>query len=262
MANLSLPECTLSFRFFGSWNSRTAKATTARVGLELPPKLGRVADVIDALVEPAGKPRGNRLGGYALLRHRGQNKQQLDRALRPIGFVQRHFEHRRPAALGVGNAAIDAARLADRRKKLPRRIGDHRPRDFHWFGDAGYAERTDKTLVPGDELLDGFRPRVDADPIGHVEREEIAGRQKGVHRLQADVVGIDEIRPGPAAGPHRGVRLGPDVGRPAADDRVLAVRLVPYRSNVDPLTPGQDHRIQLGQPLVGKTVANAHRILG
>ena len=213
MANLSLPGMHAQFQVLRQLELLDGQGHHGQVRLELPPKLGHVAHVIDALVEPAGKPRGNRLGGYALLGHRGQNQEQLDRGLRPIGFVQRHFDHRRLAALGIGNAAIDAARLADRSQKLPRRLGDHRPGDLQRPGHAGYRERTDKTLMPGDKLLHGVRPRVDADPIGHVEREEIAGLQKGVHGLQADVVGIDEIRSGPAAGPHRRVRLGPNVGR-------------------------------------------------
>ena len=105
---------------------------------------------------------------------------------------------------GVGDAAIDAARLADRRQKLPRRIGDHRPGDFQRPGDAGDRERPTTALVPGDKSRHGVR-RPASMPIQSATssvKKSLASRKR-VDGFQADVVGIDEIGPGPARGPAR-----------------------------------------------------------
>ena len=59
---------------------------------------------------------------------------------------------------------------------------------------------------------------------------------------------------------HRAVGLGPHVGRATADDRVLAVRLVPDGSDLDALAAGLDQCIELRPSFQGETVAHAHRI--
>ena len=96
------------------------------------------------------------------------------------------------------------------------------------------SQATDQFLLLCDEPRHGLAASIDADPLGHVQSEEIARFQERVDRLEIDVVGVDEVRAGPTASPHGAVGLAPDVGRAAADDRVLAVRLVPDGSNVTP----------------------------
>ena len=58
---------------------------------ELLLELREVADVIDALVEPAGELRGDRLHRHALVRERREDEQQLGRRLRGVGLVHRDF---------------------------------------------------------------------------------------------------------------------------------------------------------------------------
>ena len=142
-------------------------------------------------------------------------------------------------------------------RNLPHRGGQRGPRDFQRPVEARQRVPADQPLLAGDEAIHAVAARIDADPIGHVEREEIARRQEGIDRFQADVVGVDEIRRGPAAGHYGGAGLGLHVGRATAGDRMLAVRLVPDGRDLDPLAAGQNQRIQLRRPLMAKTIADA-----
>ena len=165
--------------------------------------------------------------------------------------------------LACCDAAIDAARLADRRQELPRRLGDHRPGDFQRPVHAGQstADRQDARA--------GRRNRSTASgPASTPIQSATSSVKKSLASRKASTV----FRPmwsastkyGPVQPRARTARvgLGPNVGRAAAHDRVLAVRLVPDGSDVDALAAGQDQRIELGRPLMGETVANAHRIRG
>ena len=254
--------------------------------LKLPLELRHVANVIYPLVKLTDKTRGDRLERNLFVGRGRKNHQQFHRRLWLGGFIHRHFDYRLATGdcpdfrfagdcpdfrlgengtvplgpLGLLDTSIDAPRLADGRQKLPRRRGDHRPRHFQRTIQSRHRQRTDEPRVTSDKRLDGLLARVGADPVGHVEREEVAGGQKGVHGLQADVVGVDEIGPLPAAGPHRRVSLGPHVFRPAADDRVLAVRFVPDGRDLHAVIPGQQDRLELRQPLAAKTVAHADRV--
>ena len=138
-------------------------------------------------------------------------------------------------ALGAFNATINSPGFADRRQKLLRRLGDHRPGYLQRPVQAGKRQPADKILVPGDETRHGLGRRLDTDPIGHVEREKVARLEEPIDGFQADVVGIDEIRPRPSPGLHGRIRLGPHVRRAAAHDRVFAVRFVPNRGDFDAL---------------------------
>ena len=64
--------------------------------------------------------------------------------------------------------------------------------------------------------LHGVRRRRLADRVGDVDREEVAGGEEPVDRLEADVVGVDVIRLRPAELLHRGVGGGPHARRLAS----------------------------------------------
>jgi len=55
--------------------------------LELCGELFHIADVVDALVEPAAELGRDRLGGDSLVGNRGQDHQQFDRRLRRIRLI-------------------------------------------------------------------------------------------------------------------------------------------------------------------------------
>ena len=129
--------------------------------------------------------------------------------------------------------------------------------------EAGHVEPSREPLVSGDERgPTASAAGVDADPVGHVEREEIAGRQERVDRFQADVVGVDEIGLGPAAGSDRAaVGLGPNVRR--ALPMIVCSRCDLFQTGAmsTPCRPAQDQGVQLGRPLPGEAVADAHGVL-
>ncbi len=76
------------------------------------------------------------------------------------------------------------------------------------------------------------------------------------------MVGVDEVGIRPAEGARRGVGLGADVGGPRADDRVLAVGLVPDGGDRDAEIAGADEGRELGPPLAGEAVADAEAVTG
>ena len=84
---------------------------------------------------------------------------------------------------------------------------------------------------------------------------------EAVDRLQADVIGVDEVRPLPIERDDRGVGFGPDARRLAVHDQVLAVGLVPDRRDVDAELLRLDERGELGLALMGEAIADPHRIL-
>ena len=114
--------------------------------------------------------------------------------------------------------------------------------------------------MPGHEGRDVADASRLADAIGHVDREEVARRQKPVDRVEPDMVGIDEPGVRPFSFRHGGGGGLPNAGRLAADETVLAVRLVPNGGH-DHARGGQPlKRGQLGLGLVGKPVTDAEGI--
>ena len=71
------------------------------------------------------------------------------------------------------------------------------------------------------------------------------------------MVGIEEVRGGPAEGLHGGVGRGAGAGRLGADDVVLAVGLVPDRHDLDAELLGREAGGELGFGFVGEAVAHA-----
>jgi len=59
----------------------------------------------------------------------------------------------------------------------------------------------------------------------------------------------------------RRIRLGANVGRRRADNRMLAVRLVPHRRNVDTGLLRLNNSLQLRPALMTESVANPERVL-
>jgi hypothetical protein len=152
---------------------------------------------------------------------------------------------------------VDAARLLDRLEILAGGAGESVLGDRERFVEARHIEPADERPVLGDEPGDGFVGRGLADEVGHVEREEIARFEERIDGVEADVVGIDEVRTGPAAGFAGGVGLNSHVAGRAAHDRVLAVRLVPHGGDLDtPLFRAQEG-VELRGALMCEPVADA-----
>ena len=62
-----------------------------------------------------------------------------------------------------------------------------------------------------------------ADAVGHVNREEIRGRDETIHRFEPDVVGVHMVRIFPAECFHRRIGFGAQTGRLGADEGMFAV---------------------------------------
>ena len=183
MANLSLPECTLSFRFFGSRNSPIANATTAKSSSNCRANSDRSPTYSTPLLNrPANRGAIVWAGMPSSATAARINSSSTGR-LRPIGFVQRHLDHRRLPWFRLLDAAIDASGLADRGQELSRRIGDRLPRDFQRPVDARQREPPRQRVVPCDEIVNGLVARVAADPVGDVEGEEVARFQRSRPRF-------------------------------------------------------------------------------
>jgi len=91
-----------------------------------------------------------------------------------------------------------------------------------------------------------------ANRVGHVNREEIRGRDETIHGFEPDVVGVHVIWFLPAERLYRRIRLGAQTGRFGADELVFAIRLVPDGNNIRAKLGGQDARAKLRVALVRK----------
>ena len=100
-----------------------------------------------------------------------------------------------------------------------------------------------------------------ADHVTHIHGEEIAAVDEAIHRRQIDVVRIHAVGPRPAELLHGRVCLLAQRHRFRAHDLVLAIRLVPHRSDVDARLLRLDDGHQLCLALVQKPVAQAHAVL-
>jgi len=114
--------------------------------------------------------------------------------------------------------------------------------------------------VFGHELGNCIVARIGADVVGHVQCEKIARFEESVQGFQANMVGIDEIRGFPISSLNSGIGLNADALGLGAHYAVFAVGLVPDWGNGNALVTGHDHRIQLGNALMCKAVADAHRV--
>src|SRR5687768_5298345 len=111
-----------------------------------------------------------------------------------------------------------------------------------------------------------FHERIDravgcgrTDAIGDVDGKKIAGLEKAIHRLAANVIGIDMPWPRPTELLDGGECSLADAARLGADERVLAIGFVPYRHDVDPIIGQHLKGSQLSLSLMRKTVAHSKR---
>jgi hypothetical protein len=74
------------------------------------------------------------------------------------------------------------------------------------------------------------------------------------------VVRVNVVRQGPVQSLHSRIRCGTGRARLGADDRVLAVRLVPDGDDFNTLLQRLTARLQLGASLVGEAIADANRV--
>ena len=153
--------------------------------------------------------------------------------------------------------AVDLARFLDGQEELSGRTLDVGARGRERTVDAGEGERADELGVAVDEGLHrGGIGRL-GDEVGDVDGEEVGDADEALDGLQADVVGVEEVRSGPAERLHGGVGRGAGARRLGADDVVLAVGLVPDRHDLDAELLGRKAGGELGFGFVGEAVAHA-----
>ena len=229
----------------------------AEVVVELAFELGEVADVVDALVETAGELRGDGLDRHAFVGDGGEDDEQLGRGLGAVGLVHRDLGDEAADALHGDDVAVDLAGFLDGEQELGGRALDVGARGRERTVDAGEGERADELRVAVDEGLDRGGVGGLGDEVGDVDGEEVGDADETLDGLQADVVGVEEVRGGPAEGLHGGVGRGAGAGRLGADDVVLAVGLVPDRHDLDAELLGREAGGELGFGFVGEAVAHA-----
>ena len=229
----------------------------AEVVVELAFELGEVADVIDAFVETAGELRSDGLDRHAFVGDGREDHEQFRRGLRAVGLVHRDLRDEAADALHRDDMAVDLAGFLDGEEELGGRALDVGARGRERTADAGEGERADELRVAVDEGLDRGGVGRLGDEVGDVDGEEVGDADETVDGLQADVVGVKEVRGGPAEGLHGGVGRGAGAGRLGADDVVLAVGLVPDRHDLDAELLGRKAGGELGFGFVGEAVAHA-----
>ena len=224
-------------------------------------ELGGIADVIDALVETSGELRCDGLDRDALVGDGGEDHQQFRRGLRAVGFVHGNLGHEIRALRG-DDVVIDRFRFLGGFEELVGGLLDIRAGNLERLGYACDGYRADEFRMFVDKRGDIRGIGGLADVIGDIEGEEIAGRDEAIHRLEVDVVGIQQILARPAEFGHGlvggvagGLRLG-------ADDVVLAVRLVPDRCDVDAEVLGGDEGLELCVRAVGEAVTDSEGVFG
>ena len=229
----------------------------AEVVIELAFELGEVADVIDALVETAGELRRDGLDRHAFVGDGREDDEQLRRGLRAVGLVHRDLGDETADALHGDDVAVDLAGFLDGEEELGGRALDVGARGGERTVDAGKGDRADEFRVAVDEGLHRGGIGGLGDEVGDVDGEEVGDADEALDGLQADVVGIEEVRSGPAEGLHGGVGRGAGARRLGSDDVVLAVGLVPDRHDLDAELLGRKAGGELGFGFVGEAVAHA-----
>jgi hypothetical protein len=217
-----------------------------------------IADVVHALVEPAGELGRDRLQWNLLLGEERENHEQLRRSLRLVGLIHADLDDD-VAPAGLLDVPPDRAGLP-----AGKQIGAGDPRhgilrQADHLRDPRHGQRLRQLGVTGNERLHVGQGSRLADRIGDVDREKITRLEKPVDRLEADVVGIDEPRVRPLSGRHGPGRRRPHARGLTADERMLTVRLVPHWGDDD--APRREHfkggELRLG--LAGETIADPER---
>ena len=112
-----------------------------------------------------------------------------------------------------------------------------------------------------DEAGCGIVAGVRADLFGHVDREEVARRQKAVDRFQADVVSVNEVRSVP--GKRRTAESASARTSPGLLPTIVCSRCdLSKRAQSAPCFRARIRSLELCDSLVGETVAHPDRILG
>ena len=220
-------------------------------------KLHHVADVIHALVETSGELRRDGLQWNFFVRQRGKNDEQFRRRLRAVGFVHRNFGDEIRLALGLDDMPVNFPGLLHGEQIFPCDAFHFGARDRERLGDARDGNFSGEFRMAFDESLQRFRVGGFGNPVRDIERVKIRVRQKAIHRLKADMVGIHMVRLCPAKFLDGGIGGGARAGRFGADGDVFAVGLVPDRNHLDALLGSQDAGLELGLGLVRKTVTHA-----
>ena len=153
--------------------------------------------------------------------------------------------------------AVDLAGFLDSQEELGGRALDVGAGRGERTIDAGERERADEFRVAIDEGLHRGGVGRLGDEVSDVDGEEVGDADEALDGLQADVVGVEEIRSGPAERLHGGVGRGAGARRLGADDVVLAVGLVPDRHDLDAELLGREAGGELGFGFVGEAVAHA-----
>ena len=258
MENLSLPEWTLNLSVGGQAVFLDGKRDDGEVVVEFLLELLHVADVIHALVETAGELGRDGLERNFFVGQRGENDEQFRRRLRAVGFVHRNFGDEILRALGLGDVPVNFPGVLHGEQIFVGDALDLGARDLQTdWSMCGMAIvptssgwRSDKRLhVRG---AGGF-----ADGVGHVNREEIRGRDETIHRFEADVVGVHVIgffQPSAFTAASAAARR-----LAGSEPMKVCSRLDLFQTGTmsTPCCAARDAGAQLRLGLMGKTVAHA-----
>src|SRR5262245_26115273 len=102
------------------------------------------------------------------------------------------------------------------------------------------------------KALDLLNRSLFADPVSYIDGKKIRIDNKVINRLAPDMVCVHMIRQSPAQRRHRGISGCPCRLRFRADNRVLAMRLVPNWDHLDSALGGLHARAQLRHGLAPK----------
>ena len=98
-----------------------------------------------------------------------------------------------------------------------------------------------------------------ANAVGDIDCEKIADRQKPLHRVEPNVIGIHEPRVRPSPRSHSLGRRHAHTQRLAANEGVFAVGFIPHRSHHNAVGSQTFKGRELRASLMGKAIADAKR---
>src|SRR5215510_968509 len=122
-------------------------------------ELADVANVIDALIEPAGEFWGNGLDRYGFISDCSEDEQQFGRSLGLVRLVDRHLGNERATAPLVGNMAVNLACFLGSQQIFAREFFDICQRGPESMVNARNVDLPDQLRVAADKARNRLRRR-------------------------------------------------------------------------------------------------------
>ena len=231
-----------------------------KVVVELLLELGEIPNIVDTLVEASGELGSDGLDGEALVGNGGEDDEHLGRRLGIVGFVHGDFSDEVFVAFVVGDVAIDLAGEFAGLEELVGGLLHVLTCDFKRGLDALNSDRADEFRVPLDKGLDLLSWCGRADVIGDVDGVEVAVGKVAFDGIEVDMIGVEKVFGAPAEVGDGGIRCSACALWLGAHDKVLPVRLVPDRSDLDALLGQFLKGAELSLGLVGKAISDTEGV--